>query len=156
MADAVEWLTYTELADRLGLTRGSARNLVQRRRWARQIGNDGQARIGVPAEELAARTATGSAAGSNAGIATPPGAPPAPPSDAPNPVHLQLARLEGELAGLRELVQAERSRADAEARRAEGEAKRAEVEAARAASAEADRDAWRSLAQRSWWRRLVG
>lgn len=36
---------------------------------------------------------------------------------------------------LRELVEAERRRAD---------------------SAEADRDAWREMAQRSWWKKLVG
>lgn len=39
------------------------------------------------------------------------------------------------IQSLRELVDSERRRADA---------------------AESDRDAWRELAQRSWWRRLVG
>lgn len=31
-----------------------------------------------------------------------------------------------------------------------------EVERRRADAAETDRDAWREMAQRSWWRRLVG
>jgi hypothetical protein len=52
---AVEWLTYDELADRLGIGRESARTLVKRKRWARQPGNDGRARIGVPLEEIPAR-----------------------------------------------------------------------------------------------------
>ena len=51
---AVEWLTYDELADRLGIGRESARTLVKRKRWARQPGNDGRARIGVPLEEIPA------------------------------------------------------------------------------------------------------
>jgi hypothetical protein len=52
---AIEWLTYDELADRLGIGRESARTLVKRKRWARQPGNDGRARIGVPLEEIPAR-----------------------------------------------------------------------------------------------------
>jgi hypothetical protein len=51
----VEWLTYDELADRLGIGRESARTLVKRKRWARKPGNDGRARIGLPLEDLAAR-----------------------------------------------------------------------------------------------------
>lgn len=54
--DAVRWLTYQELADALGIGADSARNLVRRKRWARQSGNDGLARIGVPLEHLDAHT----------------------------------------------------------------------------------------------------
>lgn len=52
-----------------------------------------------------------------------------------NPVHAQIARLSAELDGVRELLSAERRARD---------------------QAEADRDAWRSMAQRPWWKRLAG
>ena len=42
------WLTYQELADKLGVTVEGARRRVQRGRWARQTGNDGRARVRVP------------------------------------------------------------------------------------------------------------
>jgi len=47
-SDAVQWLTYAEIAAALGITRESARQLVIRKRWKRSRGNDGKARIGVP------------------------------------------------------------------------------------------------------------
>lgn len=46
------------------------------------------------------------------------------------------------IKSLRELVEAERRRADASDQRAN--------------AAESDRDAWREMAQRSWWKKLVG
>jgi hypothetical protein len=52
------WLTYHELADRLGIGLESARTLVKRKRWPRQKGNNGLARIEVPLEHLAARPAS--------------------------------------------------------------------------------------------------
>ena len=48
----VTWLSYTELAERLGIGRQSARQLAIRKRWMRKPGNDGQARVGVPLEAL--------------------------------------------------------------------------------------------------------
>lgn len=122
MSDAV-WMSYDEVAATLKITPASARNLVRRKGWKRQAGNDGRARVLVPDGAI--------------------DAPSDGETDAPlNAVHVQLARLEAEVSGLRELVAAERRRADAEAKRAE--------------SAEADRDAWRASAQRPWWRRLAG
>src|SRR5918998_5196380 len=50
------WLTYDELAERLGIERESARQHVKRKHWARQRGNDGKVRIGVPEEVLSARS----------------------------------------------------------------------------------------------------
>src|SRR3954467_3909095 len=44
------------MADALGITKASARVHARRRRWPRRPGNDGRARIGVPEEEIAART----------------------------------------------------------------------------------------------------
>jgi cell division septum initiation protein DivIVA len=47
-----KWMTYAELAEVLGIGSDSARNLVRRKRWPRQSGNDGLARIGVPIEYI--------------------------------------------------------------------------------------------------------
>ncbi len=120
-------LTYKELAERLGVKPESARKLVQRKRWHRVTGNDGAVRIQVPVDTLPCpRDSTGDN-----------------PSDMPNnPVHSQIALLEAEITGLREIVQSERRRAD------EAIAFRNDLAA--------DRDAWRAMAQRSWWKRLAG
>jgi cell division protein FtsB len=49
-----KWLTYAEIAEALGIGGDSARNLVRRKRWPRQPGNDGLTRVGVPVEHLEA------------------------------------------------------------------------------------------------------
>jgi hypothetical protein len=46
MAD--RWVTYAELAELMGCPSGAARARAVRRRWRRQIGNDGLARVLVP------------------------------------------------------------------------------------------------------------
>src|SRR4051812_37604649 len=46
--NAVELLTYAELGQRRGISRGSAERLARRRRWARHVGNDGLTRVAVP------------------------------------------------------------------------------------------------------------
>jgi hypothetical protein len=43
------WLTYGQLAASRGISVRSAQRLAQRHRWPRRPGNDGTARIGVPA-----------------------------------------------------------------------------------------------------------
>ena len=43
------WLTYAQLAESRGISVRSAQRLVLRHRWRRQPGNDGTARVGVPA-----------------------------------------------------------------------------------------------------------
>jgi uncharacterized protein (UPF0335 family) len=48
----VKWMTYSELAEALGIGGASARNLVRRKRWQRKPGNDGLARVGVPLDHL--------------------------------------------------------------------------------------------------------
>jgi hypothetical protein len=78
MADAVQWMTYAELAKATGIGVESARNLVRRKRWQRRPGNDGAARIAVPIEHLQKpRGGTGSP--TDGGI----DAPSAPPTDTP-------------------------------------------------------------------------
>src|SRR6476469_993568 len=53
LVESTKSFTYAELADALGLTAGSVRNLVRRKRWPRHAGNDGATRIAVPVEYLA-------------------------------------------------------------------------------------------------------
>lgn len=48
----VRWLTYAEIGHTRGIGRESAVKLVQRKRWRRVRGNDGEARIGVPLDWL--------------------------------------------------------------------------------------------------------
>lgn len=45
-------MTYDELAAALGIAPDSARRLVARKKWSRRPGNDGKARISVPADAL--------------------------------------------------------------------------------------------------------
>ena len=45
-------MTYDDLAAALGIAPDSARRLVARKKWSRRPGNDGKARISVPAEAL--------------------------------------------------------------------------------------------------------
>lgn len=142
MAD-VRWLSYREMAAALAIAPKSAQRLAQRRKWPRQPGNDGQVRIGVPVDRLP--PAIDAIEPTDPPTVAPSSSPASPPT-VDNQVHLALARLEVEVAGLRELVAAERARAEAEGRRADGEARRADA-------AEADRDAWRTIADRPWWRR---
>lgn len=130
-------LTYTELAAALGITGASARNLVRRRRWRRDKGNDGQARIAVPVDVLAQR------APASADTAPPTMPDMTAPTTAPSPeshvdiveLRIAYARLEEALGSIRAVV---------------------EIERERRAAVEADRDAWRTLATRPWWRRWAG
>jgi hypothetical protein len=46
--DDVRRLTYAELAAIRGISRASAERLARRKRWPRQVGNDGIARVIVP------------------------------------------------------------------------------------------------------------
>lgn len=126
-----ESLTYKELADRLGVKIESARKQVQRKRWQRVTGNDGTVRIQVPMDELPSRDKS---------------------EDTPKErlvPEILLKALEVQIDGLKEIVEAERKRADTEALRADAEHGRANAEGKRADAAEADRDAWRELFQKT-------
>lgn len=183
MDDEVEWLTYDDLADRLGIERESARTLVKRRRWERRPGNDGKARIGVPVQALS-RGEPGSEPGDE---------PPVEPGDDPQvePVVPEaawreiIAGLDARVADLRNDLERERAERLAQRDRADAMADRAAEmarELARAVATGAARE--RELAQaagegvmrerelharavaaetmlmeyrtRPWWRRLAG
>lgn len=84
----IVWLTYDEAAAKLGIKSDSVRRRCALRKWPRRVGNDGLARIGVPATIIPDRTP----------VAIPDTAPENPDkSDA-----IRIAVLETETAMLRE------------------------------------------------------
>jgi hypothetical protein len=164
-----KWMTYAELAEALGIGADSARNLVRRKRWSRQTGNDGLARVGVPVEYIT----------ENAKPDVPSELPADVPSDGGIVVTVlasHISRLERELETLKKDREAERDRLESEIetlrtnldaeriRAAQIEALNAVIEAERKRSADlqAERDRWASQAERlaekpepeprrSWW-----
>jgi hypothetical protein len=66
--DGTTSMTFAELAKRAGITLGSAKNLVRRKRWTRHLGNDGATRVCVPQDYLTetdVSTSTGLSAGTS-------------------------------------------------------------------------------------------
>jgi chromosome segregation ATPase len=53
--DDIRWLTYAELGRARGISTASANRLAFRRKWRRQTGNDGIARVAVPMTEVQPR-----------------------------------------------------------------------------------------------------
>jgi hypothetical protein len=111
------WLTYEELAAAFGIGKESARTLVKRKRWARKMGNDGMARIGVPEDLIEARIVPPSIPRSD-----PPSEPQDDPQDAPRivPPNIEpvvsvltqhIERLEKELAEVKSERDTERATA---------------------------------------------
>jgi hypothetical protein len=126
-------MTYKEASQALGVAIPSVKQRARRSRWARQAGNDGQARIDVPAELLLK-------APTKPDTNAPTSLPSTPPTS--SPVADLIERLETRLSEAltdRAIARAELARADRL------------IEELRV-----DRDNWHSLANRSWWRRLVG
>jgi hypothetical protein len=140
--EAVRWLTYEEVAEALGIGRESARVTVKRKRWPRRPGNDRKIRIGVPEELIATRNNSDNSSDNRSGADTPtdPEHDPQQLSDVwEQRIEALEARLDGEIAGLRAIIEAERRRADL------AESLVAEVRG--------DRDRWyaEATARRSWW-----
>jgi hypothetical protein len=119
------WLTYQEAGDRLGVSAEAARAKAARKRWRRQIGNDGLARVWLPGD----LPVTARAHESDDRPVTPRSPPGRKPADAGilkalaahvEDLKTQLAGDRGELAGMREALIEARARADAaDARSAE-------------------------------------
>jgi|tagenome__1003787_1003787.scaffolds.fasta_scaffold20516107_1 hypothetical protein len=184
MAD--RWVTYAELAELMGCPSGAARARAVRRRWRRQIGNDGLARVLVPdGEDLSPKwTPT---VRLNDSEMTPqtdsqPSAPTTPPPrDHDAELIAKLERLQAELVEMaRKLGAAEADvtsakglveelRQDRDAWRAQIEGARGEIEWARieAEKARSEAERRRNEAEqargelaanraRPWWRRAFG
>jgi predicted RNase H-like nuclease (RuvC/YqgF family) len=94
----------------MNIERESARQLAIRKRWARQRGNDGKARVGVPEEELQARTA-------DATPQAPSDSPSHHTADDPSVVQVltrHISRLEGEIEALKEQHGSDRAQLQSE------------------------------------------
>jgi hypothetical protein len=134
----VRWLSYDEIAAALNISRESARQLAIRKRWARQKGNDNKARVGVPEEELEARTSHDTPLDT-----------PSDPSDEASVVQVltrHVERLETELEAVRTKLEAVESERDVErARAAQVEVLQAvlDIERKRIEGLHQDRDALR-------------
>lgn len=159
--DPVTWLTYDELAERLGIERESARTLVKRKRWARRPGNDNKVRIGVPDDALEARDVPGESPQDEPGH-VPPTDPVQSPDHVPGVAQVLSRHIERLEAQMETALQ---RAADRDAVAVERDLLVAQVEALRGAleAAGQDRDRWHELATRipapaprSWWRRLAG
>lgn len=128
-------MSYDEAAAVLGVAPDSVRRMARKKRWKRGTGNDGRGQVEIPEDYLAARPDRRPDA--------PPVARPDAREDDREDARMLIARLESELAGVRELVAAERRRGD--------------EAVARADRIEKERDYWLKEAHRPWWkpRRLV-
>lgn len=105
------WLTYAEAGQVLGIKPSSAKRLSFRRHWLRRTGNDGHARVELPAAEL--HRVTGGATGDPTGDASGDrrkvdGDKPSIPAETLalelTGLRVQLAAREGELTGVREAL----------------------------------------------------
>ncbi len=176
---AVQSLTYAELSDVWGVSKDAARKKVEGLRLPRKLGNDGKTRVSIDLDEVhhgpkASRAETGGSPGGDrpdhpGGDRPETGRPPSPEvlvlQTMVETLKADLARERNSLD--REMIERlqEKERADRlgaeliamarELAEARSDAARLSSEATRANDAVADRDAWRNLAQRPWWRRLV-
>jgi hypothetical protein len=141
------WLSYPELAERLGISADGARVRAKRAGWPVQTGNDGRAKVRVPVADL-------------------PEHGPNKPEQGPSSV-ADIRRLFPErTAELHEArQQAEQWRTAAEQARADAERERGmrtlmreqlEREVARADRLEAELLRLNEAARRPWWRKLLG
>jgi hypothetical protein len=110
VSEDVRWLTYDEVASELAITRESARQLAIRKRWARQKGNDGKARIGVPEDEFQARTSDATSGGPSHGTSDDTGHDPS----VIQVLSRHISRLETEIEALKQERETERGRLQGE------------------------------------------
>ena len=151
----MESFTYAEIAERFGLEREAARQLVKRRRWPKWKGNDGQVRVSVPEDALGDRSETGpSIQESGSG----PGSDPV--SDVSAVLSRHIERLESQLDAVRqelrqEIATLKQERDAAVMHGADRDILAVQVDALKAAlnAAHSDRDRWHQAAteRRSWW-----
>jgi hypothetical protein len=157
------WMSYDELAVALAITPDSARRLAFRRKWPRKAGNDGKARVGVPAERIPDQPPV--VIPDISPDTVPDGPPDASPDITPviRALSQHIERLEKELETVKAERETERARAAGLAlTAAEGEALKAILDSERRRLEEVrlERDGWRSQAERltlalpapvSWW-----
>jgi len=120
--DGIRWMTYAELGRARGISTASATRLAFRRKWRRQAGNEGTARVAVPVSE--ARPPTDRQRGDRDVVR----------GDIRDDASHSVRALEAAVAALREQLEqanaaiaAERSRADRAEQGREGERARADA-----------------------------
>jgi hypothetical protein len=153
-----EWLTYAEVADRLGVSPEAARSRAKRLGWRRQSGNDGRARVLVALDRR------------------PPGGGPVTPRSPPGQktidpalvtaLESHIKTLQTENEGLKQDLSTTRADLSAHVETLKAQLAGAEARAGEeAAKTERAIAAFESLAvkleamaegRRPWWRRLVG
>jgi hypothetical protein len=110
------WMTYRELAEARGITQASATRLAFRRKWQRQVGNSGTAKVLVRlAEAMPGKPGASSVTQ---------GVMPHSAHDVLPDITRTISVLEAALSAIREQLERERSRSDA----AEARAARLEAE----------------------------
>jgi len=146
----IQWMSYAELASALGITLDSGKNLVRRKRWQRQSGNDGLARIGVPVEYIMKATPQAIDTPTITPIDPPANPPIEPPTDGAMVAAIEvlrehITRLETELATAKNERDQERLRG------AQVEVLTAvlEIEKQRTEELRQERDRWAKLAEES-------
>jgi chromosome segregation ATPase len=134
---AEEWLTYSDLGERLGISSEAARQKAIRHRWRRRTNNHGKAEVLVDLIEAREHMER-----------FPPRKPKAeqPDNDSPTPEEQQsdartFEALEAHIATLKEIVAKAEGLADRERARADEERGRADAERSRADSLQARIDA---------------
>jgi hypothetical protein len=177
---AEEWLTYSELGERLGISPEAARQKAIRYRWPRRPANDGKTQVRVDVEDVKASTLPRKPREADNDRPTPEIPPVEQASDARallDALEAHITTLKSMTARAEETAGRERDRADAERARADRERERADAERARAdelqrriQSASEDEAGKRNdlelriaaLAatverlRRPWWKRLAG
>jgi hypothetical protein len=129
---AEEWLTYSDLAERLGVSSEAARQKAIRQRWPRRTANDGKAQVRVDVEDVRATMSVRRPKDEPA-----PDDRPTPDDPLSNPQVLvalgdHIETLRTMVAKAESIADRERERADSERVRADKEQGRADAERARA------------------------
>src|SRR4051812_29106678 len=132
---AEEWLTYSDLGERLSISPEAARQKAIRYRWPRRPANDGKTQVRVDVEDVKASAIPRKPREPSDDRPTPEPAPVEQASDARallDALEAHIATLKGIVAKAEEAAARERERAEAERSRADRERERADTERDRA------------------------
>ena len=176
-----EWLTYQDLAERLGVSPEAARQKAIRGRWPRRTANDGKAQVRVDVEDVKASTPVRKSRDDHPSDTSSDtrSTPTEQASDTATLAALEahIETLKGMAAKAEMIAVVERERANAEQARADRERDRADAERGRADSLSSQVDDVRREGEakritfehdlvelksvvdrlnRPWWKRLAG